>query len=88
MVLYFGLIWLLTKDIILSKIYAYSVAATKDAAFVIGGWDGLSYFDHIAKFNNTEWSLQGYLQKRRRLHGSISMNDQVIVIGGRSESGS
>ena len=52
------------------RIYYYSVASTLEAAFVIGGYDGDSYLDVIAQFQNNQWSRYGNLQKRRALHGS------------------
>ena len=54
------------------RIYYYSVASTLEAAFVIGGYDGDSYLDVIAQFQNNQWSRYGNLQKRRAFHGSIT----------------
>ena len=70
-----------------SKISHYSVASTNEAAFVIGGWAG-SYSDVIAQFKDNAWSLYGNLQKRRRLHGSITSGDETMVIGGQTNDGS
>ena len=67
-------------------IRSYSVASTTKAAFLIGGWDGSSALDIIAKFENTEWSIYGYLRQARKGHASITFRTQTIVIGGRSNS--
>ena len=64
------------------KISLYSVASTTEAAFVIGGWDGSSSLDIIAKFENNQWSRYGNLQKARSGHGSITSGTQTIIIGG------
>ena len=66
----------------------FSVASTTDAAFVIGGWDGSSDLNVIAKFENNNWSLYGNLQKTRSGHGSITYRTQTIVIGGWRSDGS
>ena len=68
------------------KIRSYSVASTTKAAFVIGGWDGSSALDIIAKFENAEWSIHGYLRQARKGHGSITFRTQTIVIGGGPNS--
>ena len=73
----------------LRRIAYYSVASTSEAAFVIGGNDGSSDFDVIAKFQNDEWSLYpGNLQKRRWGHGSITFGTDTLIIGGYTNDGS
>ena len=59
------------------RIYYYSVASTLEAAFVIGGYDGDSYLDVIAQFQNNQWSRYGNLQKRRAFHGSITSGSLI-----------
>ena len=72
----------------LRLIAGYSVASTSEAAFVIGGYDGSSAVDVIAKFQNDEWSLYGNLRKRRHFHGSITSGTETFVIGGWTDDGS
>ena len=55
---------------------------------MIGGYDGYSNTDVIAKFENNNWSLYGNLQKTRSGHGSITYRTQTIVIGGWRSDGS
>ena len=72
----------------LSRISYYSVASTNDAAFVIGGYTDSGYSDVIAQFKDNAWSLYGNLQRRRRLHGSITSGDKTMIIGGGTNDGS
>ena len=71
----------------LSRISYYSVASTKNATFVIGGWNGLSNLDVIAKFKDNAWSLYGNLQKPRCNHASITSADMTMIIGGATSNG-
>ena len=71
----------------LRRISHFSVASTSEAAFVIGGLDGSSYLDVIAKFENYEWSLYGNLRKRRSTHGSITSGTDTLIIGGWTDDG-
>ena len=68
------------------NIRSYSVASTTEAAFVIGGYDNtlLRPLDIIAKFENAEWSIYGYLRQARNGLGSITFRTQTIIIGGES----
>ena len=67
--------------IILSRICAYSTASTSEAAYIIGGyWTR----DIIAQFKNDAWSQFGTLAKGRSHHGSISLGNAFMVIGGES----
>ena len=59
--------------------YFYSTASTSNAAYFIGG--GYSK-DVIAEFKNGAWRQLGTLTKGRNKHGSISLNDETMVIGG------
>ena len=73
-----------------SSISYYSVASTKEAAFIIGGLNSgdFTYYDMIAQFKDDAWSLYGNLQKRRLLHGSITSGDETMIIGGGTNDGS
>jgi len=62
----------------------YSTASTSEAAYIIGG---LYTKGIIAEFKNNFWGQLGTLAKGRYAHGSITLNDQAMVIGGNSESG-
>ena len=68
--------------IILSEIWAYSTASTSEAAYIIGGWYTRSL---IAQFKNDAWSQFGTLAKGRAYHGSISLGNEFMVIGGYSD---
>ena len=68
--------------IILSYIYAYSTASTSEATYIIGG---ASTGDIIAQFKNGAWSQFGTLAKGRSHHGSISFENEFMVIGGFSD---
>ena len=65
----------------------YSVAATSEAAFVIGGWNGVDSSNVIAKFKNQEWSIFGNLKRRRGNPGSIKFGSQFMIIGGWTNGG-
>ena len=67
--------------IILSQIYAYSTASTSEAAYIISG---LYTRKIIAQFKNGAWGQFGTLAKGRAWHGSISLGNDFIVIGGYS----
>ena len=67
----------------LRRISEYSVAATNTAAFVIGGYIGVSA-RVIAKYENDEWSHYGNLRKNRHGHGSITLGTKTMVFGGWS----
>ena len=63
------------------------MASTEDAAFIIGGYDGGSYYvSTIAKFQDNQWTKYGDLNIPRRFHGSIRSGDQTIIIGGELEN--
>ena len=64
-----------------SRIYGYSTASTDDAAFIIGGND---VYDTIAEFRNDQWRNLGSLNKGRFYHGSITVGQETMIIGGDS----
>ena len=70
--------------IIFSLIRAYSTASTSEAAYIIGG---ANTRDIIAQFKNDVWSQFGTLAKGRYYHGSISLGNEFMVIGGYSSDG-
>ena len=61
----------------------YSTASTSDAAYIIGG---LYSQEIVAEFKDNKWRRLDDLYKGRRLHGSLSVGDQTIIIGGYVES--
>ena len=64
-------------------IHQYSTAHTVDSVFIIGGYHGrFSYI--FAQFKDDQWSQFGYLNQRRCQHGSITINRQTMVIGGKT----
>ena len=67
------------KAIIYRSISYYSTASTSEAAYIIGGISGS---DIIAEFKNDMWRLLGKLPKGRQEHGSISLGDETMIIGG------
>ena len=61
------------------SMYEYSTASTSEAAYFIGG----SYSeDVIAEFKNDAWRQLGTLARGRYRHGSITLGDETMVIGG------
>ena len=74
----------------------YSTASTGEAVYIIGGdqtsdstelWylsaakkSDLS--SSVAVFKNDVWKWLGDLNQPRHLHGSISLNQQIMVVGG------
>ena len=61
--------------------YFYSTASTSNAAYFIGG----QYTKEvIAEFKNDSWRQLGTLTKGRYYHGSISLGNEMMVIGGSS----
>ena len=70
---------------VFSKIYGYSTASTDDAAFIIGGYD---VYETIAEFRNNQWRKLGSLTKGRYYHGSITVGQGTMIIGGYASGGS
>jgi len=62
-----------------SSISHYSTASTTNAAYIIGG---RYTSDDIAEFKDNQWRLLGNLFKGRERHGSIALEDKIMVIGG------
>ena len=74
----------------------YSTASTDEAVYIIGGDQNsdsteLWYLSaakksdlssSVAVFKNDEWKWLGDLTQPRHLHGSISLNQQIMVVGG------
>ena len=67
-----------------SYIALYSTASTPDAAYIIGG---LYQKSIVAEFKDNQWNQLASLNKGRHGHGSLSVGDQTIIIGGYTESG-
>ena len=69
--------------IIFSYVSHYSTTSTSEAAYIIGGspGDGQNYFT-ITEYKNNAWKQMGTLKNGRRYHGSISLDDEIMVIGG------
>jgi len=59
----------------------YSTASTSEAAYIIGNYDTR---DIIAEFKNDSWRQFGRLTKGRHYHGSISLGNEFMVVGGYS----
>ena len=71
-----------------SKLCQYSVASTENSAFIIGGhiWGESGGLDIVAKFQDNQWTRYGSLNASRRLHASITSDDQTMIIGGDSSA--
>ena len=69
------------------RVYIYSTAATDEAAYIIGGSDGSSYSQTIIEFKNYQWRKLGDLTQGRYWHGSISIGQQTMILGGYTSSG-
>ena len=68
------------------SIFQYSTASTLEAAYIIGGF----YADEevtgeISVFQKDSWHQFGTLSKARVNHGSISIDNEFVVIGGSVE---
>ena len=70
--------------IIFSSIYSYSSASTAEAAYIIGGYYTRNI---IAEFKDGTWRQSGTLAKGRYHHRSITLENDVMVIGGSSSDG-
>ena len=66
------------------KIAIYSTAATDEAAYIIGGSNGSSFYTTIAEFKNDRWRNLGDLTQGRYYHGSISIGQKTMLVGGRT----
>ena len=63
------------------NVYGYSTAATDEAAYIISGVQD-SYSPTIAELKNEQWRKLGDLTQARQLHGSISIGQRTMVVGG------
>ena len=71
-----------------SRIYGYSTASTSEAAYIIGGvYTNSATANIVAEFKNDSWRQMGTLAKGRGWHGSITLENAVMVIGGYSSDG-
>ena len=76
------------KMLIFSYIARYSTASTSEAAYIISGRSSEAESEGvIAEFKNNSWRQMGTLANGRFAHGSISLNDETMVIGGGSSEG-
>ena len=64
------------------RICCYSTAATDEAAYIVGGYDGSAYSRTVAEFKNDQWRKLGDLTQGRQNHGSISIGQKTMVVGG------
>ena len=69
-------------DMMLRQISHYSTAATDEAAYILGGFDGSTYTRIIAEYRNQQWKRVGDLTQARYAHGSISIGQKTMVVGG------
>ena len=67
---------------IFSYIYHYSTASTSEAAYIIGGLRSELSGETIAEYKSNVWRHMGTLKNRRSRHGSISLGDEIMIIGG------
>ena len=64
------------------KIFIYSTAATDEAAYILGGYDGTYASRTISEFKNYQWRKLGNLAQGRSYHGSVSIDQKIMVVGG------
>ena len=60
-------------------IYRYSATQTSEAVYIIGGFFTLNV---VAEYKNDRWSRLRDLNQGRFGHGSISIGDYTMIIGG------
>ena len=61
----------------------YSATSTADSAYIIGGTSTFpASHQTVAEFSNDSWSQIGSLAKGRYNHGSITISEQTLIIGG------
>ena len=64
-----------------SRISHYSIADTSDTVYVIGGM----YTKRVvAGYTNDQWRRLPDLKQDRTGHGSITIGDRIVIIGGKS----
>ena len=66
-------------EIVFREMIAYSTASTSEAAYIIGGQTTQAI---IAEFKNDGWLQFGTLTQGRQYHGSITLGDETMVVGG------
>ena len=62
-----------------SRISGYSAASSPDAAYIIGGAEIPNI---VAVFENDQWTKLEDLNKGRFTHGSITIGDRTMIVGG------
>ena len=67
-----------------SGIEGYSTAHTSDTVYIIGGWYTKNT---VAEFKDGAWRKLANLNQGRRGHGSISIGDETMIIGGENTGG-
>ena len=76
----------LFKKNVSRSIARYSTANTADVAYIIGGDAGYHSLNIVAEFkqvgNAYQWQRLADLKKARQAHGSISVGDKTMIIGG------
>ena len=73
---------------ILRGVHSYSAASTDEAAFIIGGYQGSgSYGQGVIEYKDDTWRKVGYLKQGRYNHASISLDEFIMVVGGRTDNG-
>ena len=68
------------------RVVYYSTAATDEAAYIIGGYQGSPHSQTIAEFKNDRWRNLGDLKQGREYHGSISFGQRTMIVGGSTRS--
>lgn len=62
-----------------SNIYHYSTAHTVDAVYILGG---ATTQNIIAEYKDDQWRHLGNLNHGRYHHGSITIQDKIMIVGG------
>ena len=69
------------KNFYFRGISSYSTTQTLDSVYIIGGYvtqnTGI-----VAEFNDNQWRQLDNLNQPRAEHGSITVGDQTMIIGG------
>ena len=71
-----------TKVLILRYIAFYSTAQTSDSAYVIGGQGTKNIVARYNTDNLPTWKKLGDLKRGRYGHGSIVVENKIVVFGG------
>ena len=69
------------------RVWRYSTAATDEAAYIISGTQDSDGSPTIAELKNDQWRKLGDLTQGRTYHGSISIGQRTMVVGGYVDSG-